>query len=133
MRFTVPGEPAGKGRPRMTRAGHAYTPKETASYENLVKLEYQAQGGVRFGDGDMLRMDIHAFYSIPASDSKRKRKMKLEGAVRPTKKPDCDNVGKIIADALNGIAYRDDAQIVEMHIEKYYAGEPRVEVTIMEA
>jgi Holliday junction resolvase RusA-like endonuclease len=56
----------------------------------------------------------------------------LDGIVRPTKKPDFDNIGKIICDALNKIAYDDDSQIVEANIYKVYADIPRVEVTLTE-
>ena len=54
----------------------------------------------------------------------------VAGDIRPTKTPDYDNIGKIISDALNGVAYRDDAQIVEANISKYYSNLPRVEVMI---
>ena len=92
MRFTIPGEPTGKGRPRVVRNGaftRTYTPEKTATYENLVKLEYERQcHGERFGDDAQLRMVVRAFYGLAASDSKRKRQAKLEGVIRPTKKPD---------------------------------------------
>ena len=52
--------------------------------------------------------------------------------LRPTKKPDMDNVVKIIADSLNQIAYRDDTQIVDCQCRKFYSDNPRVEVTIKE-
>lgn len=134
MKFTVPGEPTGKGRPRVTRSGHAFTPEKTANYENLVRVEYERQcRGERFADDAQLAMVIRAYYGLAASDSKRRRQAKLDGAIRPTKKPDCDNVGKIIADSLNGIAYRDDAQIVSMTIEKHYDTIPKVVVEITEA
>lgn len=132
IRFTVPGDPVGKGRPRFVRAtGRTFTPQKTASYENLVKLEFQQQcEGQRFYSEEQLRMTIKAYFTVPASDSKRKREAKLNGTVRPAKVPDCDNVGKVIADSLNGIAYRDDAQIVSMTIDKFYSEVPRVEVWI---
>lgn len=137
MKFSIPGEPTGKGRPRVVRNGaftRTYTPGKTATYENLVKLEYQRQcGAERFSDDAQLKMTVKAFYGLAVSDSKRKRRAKLNGAIRPTKKPDCDNVGKIIADSCNGLAYRDDCQIVEMIVEKHYAEIPRVEVEIVEA
>ena len=134
MRFTVPGEPTGKGRPIVTRGGHAFTPQKTVNYENLVKVEFERQcRGERFPDDAQLDMRITCYYGLARSDSRRKRQAKLDGVLRPTKKPDCDNVGKIIADSLNGLAYRDDAQIVRMIIEKYYAAIPRVEVTVEEA
>jgi len=48
------------------------------------------------------------------------------------KKPDADNIIKIIADALNGLAYKDDCQIVRLEFEKFYALTPRVEIWIRE-
>jgi Holliday junction resolvase RusA-like endonuclease len=128
--FTVLGEPVGKARPIVTRFA-TYTPQATVLYENLVKTEYRRQcGDRRFPDGQPLRMEVGAYYQIPASASKKKREQMQEGTVRPMKKPDWDNVGKIISDALNGLAYRDDVQIVECRITKLYAGRPRVSVRI---
>lgn len=136
MMFTIPGEPQGKGRPRVVRNGaftRTYTPEKTATYENLIKLEFQRQCSSQYiGDGPV-SMRVICFYGLAGSDSKRKRQAKLDGAIRPTKKPDCDNVGKVVADSLNGIAYKDDAQIVSMTIDKFFAEIPRVEVTIEEA
>lgn len=134
IRFTVPGEPVGKGRPRVVRRGgftQTYTPEKTASYENLVKLEFQRQGGRMLKDGPVY-MSITAWYGIPKSVSKRKREAMIGGLIRPTKKPDCDNVAKIIADALNGLAWHDDSQVVSLHVAKRYGEEPRVEVLIEE-
>ena len=56
----------------------------------------------------------------------------LEKKIRPTKKPDWDNVGKVICDSLNGIAYRDDAQVVDSMVRKFYSEDPKVVVTIEE-
>lgn len=132
--FTILGEPQGKGRPRFTKVGSyvkTYTPDKTAAYENLVKLEYERQcRGVRFGDKDFLEMRIYAFYGIPQSTSKKKREQMLEGIIRPSKKPDMDNVIKVIADSLNNVAYRDDTQIVDSYIRKLYSESPRVEIEI---
>lgn len=132
IKFVIPGEPKGKGRPRFSRqTGRTYTPNDTASYENLVKVEYQAQcGKKRFPDNVMLDMRILAYYSVPQSKSNRQKNLMLDGLIRPTKKPDMDNVVKIIADSLNRIAYRDDTQIVDCQVRKFYSAEPRVEVII---
>ncbi len=132
VKFVIQGEPRGKGRPRFnTKTGHAVTPNETASYENLVHLNYIQQcNKYRFPDDAMLDMRIMAYYSIPMSVSKKKRAMMLAGEVRPTKKPDMDNVVKVIADSLNQVAYRDDTQIVDCQCRKFYAEQPRVEVII---
>jgi Holliday junction resolvase RusA-like endonuclease len=126
------GEPKGKGRPRFCRnTGHAITPKDTVNYETLVKMEYtQACGEQMFPDDAMLDMRIKAYYSIPKSASKKRHAAMLSGDIRPTKKPDMDNVIKIIADSLNKIAYRDDTQIVDCQVRKFYSEKPRVEVMI---
>ena len=142
VRFTVYGEPQGKGRPRFgarysPSAGRAFvnvrTPEKTVAYENLVKLEYGIQTkDFRFDEGTQLDMRILAFYSIPKSESKKRKAAMIEGRIRPVKKPDIDNVVKIIADSLNKIAYKDDTQIVDCQCRKFYSEEPRVEVTIQE-
>ena len=66
-----------------------YTPHKAVVYENLVKLEYERQcDGFRFPDGEPLQMKITAYYATPKSGSAKVRKQKLEGVMRPTKKPD---------------------------------------------
>lgn len=132
MTFTIPGEPCGKARPRVVRIGgitRTYTPEKTASYENLVKLEFQRQCGASFIEGPV-DIKIVAYFGIPASASKKKADAMLAGLISPTKKPDCDNVVKIICDALNGIAYKDDVQIVHASIKKKYAVVPHVDVLL---
>lgn len=128
--FTVLGEPVGKARQRVTRFG-TYTPKATVLYENLIKTEYRRQcHDYRFEDKQALRMEVRAEYLIPASASKVKRAAMARGEIRPVKKPDWDNVGKVVSDALNKLAYRDDTQIVECTVQKFYSERPRITVTI---
>jgi Holliday junction resolvase RusA-like endonuclease len=105
----------GKARPRVTRSGHAYTPKNTVNYENYVKLKYVADGGER-REGP-IKAVIHVFYEIPQSATKKRRTAILEGLELPTKKPDADNIAKIILDSLNGIAFHDDSQVTSLEIE----------------
>lgn len=140
VRFTVLGEPQGKGRPRFVARynpatqksfGQAHTPEKTIVYENLIRTEYSFQiKNFRYPDDAMLDMRILAYYSIPKSASKKKRMMMLEGKIRPTKKPDMDNVMKVVADSLNQVAYKDDTQIVDAQCRKFYSEEPRIEVII---
>lgn len=134
VRFTVLGEPQGKGRPKFSKRGDfavTRTPDETVIYENLIQTEFLRQcGNVRFNDNDYLDMRIMAYYSIPSSASKKKRRMMIEKEIRPTKKPDADNIIKVVADSLNQVAYRDDSQIVDTMIRKYYSEQPRIEVVI---
>lgn len=134
LSFEVPGQPFGKQRPRVIHNGafsKAYTPKETVAYENLVKMNCaEAAGGRMFADGDMLEVFIYAYFGIPKSASKKKREQMIAYLVRPTKKPDIDNIQKIICDSLNKVAYHDDSSIVEAHVNKYYSERPRVSVII---
>lgn len=135
IQFTVLGEPTGKGRPKFsTFNGHAmaYTPQKTVNYENLVKLSYQQQCGREkpYEKDVPLRTEITAFFPIPKSVSMKRKKMMIEGKIRPTKKPDTDNIVKACLDALNGIAYYDDSQVSELSIGKYYSDNPRVIIKI---
>lgn len=134
VKFSIPGEPYGKGRPRFRNAGthqQPYTPAKTANYENLVKLAYTTESkNYRFPDDAMLDVRIFAFYAIPKSASKKKRQEMIDRKIRPTKKPDFDNIGKIVCDSLNQIAYKDDSQIVDAMVRKFYDEIPRVVVTI---
>ncbi len=135
VKFTVLGEPKGKGRPRFsTQTGRAFTPKQTVNYETLVHTEYMVQcKGFRFPDDAMLDMRILAYYSVSKSGKKKEKALKLANVIRPTKKPDMDNVVKMVADALNQVAYKDDTQIVDCQVRKFYSEQPRIEVIIQEA
>ena len=128
MEFTIPGEPVGKGRPRRGK-GHFYTPERTEAYEQLVRHIYRAKGGDHFSSLPV-RVEINAYYEIPASASRVRRRKMDNGELLPTKKPDFDNVAKIICDALNGIAYNDDSQVVEAIVKKRYSTQPRVDVLV---
>lgn len=130
--FFIAGEVQAKQRPKFN-GRFAYTPKETVVYENLVKLQYQAQcGNYRYGDNVPLAVTIYVYIAPPQSASNVKKTRMLNQAEYPLKKPDVDNVAKIILDALNGIAYRDDKQVVELHVKKSYAAESGVGVSISE-
>lgn len=137
VKFTVLGEPAGKERPRFRSAGafvQTYTPEKTVNYENLVKLEYRRQcGDHKYDKETPLDVRITAYYGIPKSASKKKARLMRERKIRPMKKPDFDNIGKIVCDSLNNIAYYDDAQIVDAQVRKFFSDDPRVVVTIQEA
>lgn len=137
VKFTILGSPQGKGRPRFRNTGkfvQTYTPKETVSYENLVKLEYRRQcNDFRFPEDAPLDVRISAFYDIPKSASKKKHALMVQHLMRPMKKPDTDNVVKIVLDSLNNIAYKDDVQVVDCQVRKFYSEQPRVVVMIKEA
>lgn len=132
VKFTVCGEPRGKGRPRFARMGdtvRTFTPKETASYENLVKLSYIQENQHKKLTG-AIRAEIIGVFPIPKSESKKRRAAMIAGEIHHTKKIDCDNLAKTILDALNEIAYDDDKQVCQLMVSKVYGDEPRVEVTL---
>lgn len=129
--IVVRGEPQGKGRPRFGN-GRTYTPQKTAEYEQRIKAEWAKQTkGYQFPQGTALSLEIKAYLQPPQSASKKKQAAMLANRIRPKKKPDFDNIAKIIGDALNKTAYYDDAQIVFCAIGKYW-GSPRVEIAITE-
>lgn len=131
LEFTVKGDPQGKGRPRFTRIGKPYTPENTASYEEKVRLAYWEQCGMEMAAaGIPLTLEITAVFGVPERFSKVVRQKMLAWEIRPTKRPDADNIAKIIADALNGVAWHDDAQVTDMTIRKVYGETPEVRVCL---
>ena len=123
----MPGNPRGKGRPRFYR-GHAVTPKATREYERDFASLWK--GGEP--TSDPVRVIIKAYYPCDYKANKARKRLMLDNAIRPTKKPDIDNVTKIVLDALNGVAFVDDAQVIEVLASKYFSSEPRVEIRVQE-
>lgn len=131
--FEIPEKITGKARPRMnTYTGKTYTPNSTKNYEYLVKF-YFMQKYPKFETlTGRIKIKIIAYFEITKSTSKKKSKEMIEDKISPTKKPDWDNIGKIISDALNKFAFKDDAQITEALIIKKYSITPKVIVSIEE-
>lgn len=133
IQFHVPGAPVGKGRPRIGRVGaHArmFTPAKTVSYESTVALAaQQAMQGRGLMQG---AVSVHLLIDcpIPASWSQKKQAQAKAGQIHPTTKPDIDNVEKAIFDALNGVVWRDDVQVVRVSKAKSYAATPGVRVSV---
>lgn len=135
VEIEIIGKPFGKQRPKFARMGRftkVYTPKETIQYEKMtadIFKEKYPEHNIFLGP---IKVTVKAFMYIPKSISKKKTALMLSGNILPTVKPDEDNIQKIVKDALNGVAYKDDNQIVESHTYKYYSDNPRVEVLIEE-
>lgn len=131
--ITLPGTPQGKGRPRFVRrTGAAYTPAKTRSYESMLQgAAIEAMRGLGLMDGPV-EVEVTAYFPVPASWSKRKRQAALAGETRPAKKPDADNLLKVL-DSLNAVVFRDDAQIVDASVAKHYSDQPRLEVRVRAA
>ncbi len=131
--FEMIGDITGKARPRMnTRTGKAYTPAKTKLYEYSLR-EYFA---INYPNAKPLegrvKVTIIAYYNIPKSTSKKKAAEMLNNNLSPTKKPDIDNVIKIVLDAMNNFAYKDDIQVTKLEIEKKYAEIPKIHIKIEE-
>ena len=136
VEFTVPGQPVGKGRPRIGKVGaHArmFTPEKTVNYEGLVAhAAHQAMAGRGLITGPV-DMQVEIVMQIPASWSAKKQRDAAAGLVLPATKPDCSNVIKAVEDGMNGVVYKDDAQIVGGWFRKRYGAAPGVQVSVTQA
>ena len=119
-----PFEPRPKGRPRFTKYGHAYTPEETAKYEEQIRNYYIASTSDYYEDA--IRIELIFYMPIPKSVSKKKRTLMEENIIKHVKKPDTDNMAKALLDSINKVAYKDDAQITELVSKKRYASDENV-------
>lgn len=133
VQFTIPGQPQGKGRPRVgSVAGRArmYTPAKTVAYEGLVAHAAQVAMAGRELMAGPVALVLELNCQVPASWAKKKQAQALAGEIRPTTKPDADNVLKAICDGGNGVLWRDDVQVVEVVLRKRYAQVPNVTVQV---
>ena len=137
IRFTIPGPAVPQGRPRLTTRGrypHAYDPQESRRYKLLVGMAARSamiEQGATPLEGPVM-LSVQEFRAIPQSWSRKKREAALEGSIFPTTKPDMSNIVKGIEDAMNGIVWHDDSQVVITRTMKIYDETPRVEVEVKE-
>lgn len=125
------GQPEGKGRPKFGQ-GRAWTPKKTVLGEAEVRRKWEEAGEPRLPDV-ALRLQTTLYISRPASHFKRDGTLSAEGLRHPrpeNKKPDVDNAIKLIMDALNKRAYKDDVQIVEAMVERHWAEWPATKIKL---
>lgn len=136
LTIRLPIEPQPKGRPKFTTiAGHlhAYTPKKTLNYESQVADLYkQMSGRVYIKKPQAIHVAIMFGMPIPMSTPKKYREPMLQDEIKHTKKGDIDNLAKSVLDALNGVAWEDDSQIVSLNLKKFYAEEPHIYLIIRE-
>ena len=134
IRITVPGEPVAQGRPRFSTVGgvpRAYDPLKSRNYKDYVRLMAKQFGVISPLTG-AIKMTVDIYRGIPKSWTLKKQELAAQGALRPTLKPDVDNYVKGVKDALNGVVYVDDSQVVALFISKWYSREPRVEIVVEE-
>jgi Holliday junction resolvase len=136
VEFSIPGQPQGKARARTVKNRYtgkivSYTPEKTVEYEEFIRWCYMKETKVFFKN-ESLAVEIKAYFEPPKQTSRKNREKMLRGEIKPTKKPDADNIAKVVCDALNKVAYTDDTQICTLVVQKEYAEEARVLVRIIE-
>lgn len=131
--FEMIGDIVGKARPRMnTRTGRAYTPTNTKLYEYSLRQWFIRDYPYFKPIETRVKVTIVAYFGIPKSTSKKKEAEMLQEITSPTKKPDADNIIKIVLDAMNNFAFKDDTQVTKLEIEKKYDNTPRIYIKIEE-
>lgn len=134
IQFTVYGEPVAQGRPRFSTNGgfvKAYDPAKSKDFKHYVKLVASEYRPLKLLEGP-IQMDVKIYKSTLKSFSKKKAALAEEGELRPVTKPDVDNYVKGVKDALKSVIWKDDSQVVDLHISKWYSQNPRIEITIQE-
>ena len=133
--FKVDANPVGKQRARYAKRGNfvqTYTPDKTRNYESLIK-EAAIQA---MGSNEILETPVNLYLyiraPIPQSYSKKRSEACLNGLEKPIKKPDASNVLKSVEDAMNGVVYKDDSQIVNIHVAKVYSSVAGVDICVKE-
>ena len=134
--MALPFEPTPKGRPRFKvklNRVYTFTPQSTRVFENRVAEYYKgAAQGYKFPKGVPIVVSIEFGMRIPMSTSKKRRESMINDLIHHAVKPDLDNLVKSVLDALNDVAWHDDAQIVELHVSKHYVSSPHIYIAIHE-
>lgn len=132
IKLTFEGDPVAQGRPRFARKGNfvqTYDPDKSKQAKLAIRKQALQLATGKVFEGAIL-VEMYFFRSMPKSFSKKKAKEALAGELRPLTKPDTDNYIKLVLDAINGIFYKDDSQVVEVIGRKFYSEEPRTEIII---
>jgi Holliday junction resolvase RusA-like endonuclease len=109
-----------------------YTPEKTATWEETVRqTAIKAMGPTEILETP-ITLALYFRLPMPQSWSKKRKEAALKGLKAPTKKPDWDNLGKAVSDALNGVIFKDDSQIVSAHVRKIYSAVPGVDIYVSE-
>lgn len=132
--FSVPGPPVGWQRAGVNRySGRHYTQNKTRYAEQEIAIRYRAVArGWKWPAKTPLGIVVYACFPIPKSVTKAERAAMIERRILPTIKVDWDNCGKLVGDALNGVAYTDDKDIVAGVVYKIYSEAPKIVVMIFD-
>ena len=125
----VPGVFTGKGRPRLGRGGHVYTPTVTVEQERTIGWAAKEAIATRDGAWSLAGpMCLRAWFILPIPASWSKKRKAAPGP--HTSRPDLDNLAKLVLDSCNGILWEDDAQLVTISVGKRYGKQPGVELKV---
>lgn len=130
IEIRIAGNPVPKARARVTKTGIAYTPAKTRKWEQTAALMAQAEMAGRAPLECPLEVVVIAEWPAPQSWPEWKRAAAVQGRLCHTTKPDADNIVKAAVDALNGVVFRDDSQIVGMIARKAYSEMPGVTIRV---
>ncbi|MCO6541583.1 MAG: RusA family crossover junction endodeoxyribonuclease [Lactobacillus sp.] len=136
MKLVINKIPLSQSRPRFSRRGgvsKAYDTKKIHDYKQMIAWIYREKYGFhKLPKGAPLRVTVTFYREIQKSISKAEHQKRLENKIMPIVKPDIDNYIKAVLDGLNGVAFADDNQIVEIHAKKLYSNNPRTEIEVIE-
>lgn len=127
----IPAPPRGKQRARSTRGGRHYTPTQTVNAEAWIRLACTQQAGTPVTPGPVA-VRVAFYLARPATMRMRDRPAAQRFELLPVTKPDLDNAGKLICDALNGIAWKDDAHVADLRALKFWAQDGMPACTVVE-
>lgn len=132
--FEVPGTPVPKGRPKFRRAGgfvQAYTPAKTRNAEKEIVNCFKEQvKGFKMPEKGPVSLAVVFYMPIPKGTSKKRIQAILEQNTVHIKKPDLDNLVKLVQDALNEVAWEDDGCVFNINAAKCYGLEPKICISI---
>lgn len=130
LAFSLAMQPVGKQRARTVRDKrgntHSYTPDATVNAEAEIRAAFDRAYPRHTPHDGPVELDVLATFTVPPSWPKWRKAAALAGLVKVTSKPDFDNIGKLVGDALSKIAYLDDSQVFDGHVLKEYGPAPRL-------
>ena len=133
----IEAKAVGKERPRFSKISKcAYTPSKTKEFERLVKSH--ARYYMKFKNREMccaktpVSMNLTIHRKVPDSWSEKRKMDAINGVIRPTVTPDFDNIIKAVTDALQGVFFEDDKQVVEFHYYDWYGSYDTIETDFKE-
>jgi hypothetical protein len=135
VNLQIHGNPVGKGRPKFSsKNGRVYTPKQTVLAEREIRQAWREEGEPRLPDV-ALEMRVDLYVQRPQGHFKKNGELSTEGNRHPVpknKKPDVDNALKLVMDALNSRAYKDDVQVAKVILVRHWGEWPKTEISIKE-